>query len=83
MDKLDIDTAFDKYRDILMNGFIPDSMQMALGDVRKLVSEDSSSEFLAFLETVVDVPERALVWLQKGQVPHIMISETGHYVAFA
>ena len=74
---------FDTYRDVLMNGFIPDIMQMALGDVRKLLSEDSSQVFKDFLESTKEVPEQAVVVLQMGQAPRMLTTETGRFMSFA
>ena len=81
----DIEDIFDAYARVLMGGFVPEQMQIALGDLRAW--RDGGAELSPavgrFLAETEDVPGEALVWLASGAEPRLARGEGGGLVAFA
>ena len=80
---MDIDSIFDGYERILMSGFTPDYMEVAIKHLREWAKGPNTREDIReFLKQTADVPEEAIVAMTSKSVK-LMVSDEGTLVAFA
>lgn len=78
-----VDTIVDGFTKVLMTGFTPDYMEVALKHLREWAKAPNTREDVReFLSKTEDVPDEAIVALSSKSVA-LLTSDEGTLVAFA